>query len=844
MGIFANRVSCAVSSQSQLLSRHRISTSLQQKPVTPPRNRWQKTQEPNLRFAVLTPNPISVSWLDTHGISGLIHGSLLARNPKAMSPRHQPPSAESFPEIDGNMLASKPAKLLLGDAQEEPSRIPALELPSLEERNSDENHFTFTHQLEHRNRSSCDLNPGPGKPIGLALPRPRSERSLRKRLRLTQRHDEPREEFSTSLEGDDHGSNDESEEGGSTESSRRPHCPTSMIFNSSTFGSLAATTTRSGSSSGSGSTVTPATYTRNGKGELLVGGKPNALSFLEPDSPAVTKETIQRTVAEAVANWREPEMPTSPQSAASSSSTSSTSPDSLRSDGGSEQDTEPSTSPEQSVNGDIVSTTFTQVAIAPPEYASPFHNPKMAAHIRAAPRRQQHASQLRAEAKAHRYGTPEMPRGRANLPHRPPNALTPRNPGHGHVKHLPRAEKLPLTGYELLAAQLSSRPDSRQSRNRRRSSAHYPSQADSQEYPSPSRPCLDESTADDPPLKPIYRRFEALNHRLLLHLQDELSELEEHLHRLDTADTQTRRLQNSILPASRRAEFMAGGELQWHKTDILGKIGFKLGQYSKSPPRIPGWGEVVTNRPGLDHVLSSFTATQSLPAPSTTDVQTYRAYLATRNPITEIETRFLDPAEDLVSLAPRKSAPPGPLMMASDTDSSADYYFPSPASEVLTPVPQKATHGHQHHQHHHHHHQHHQHRPANATFPAVTSSAPPNPALSTVAPSQSSSRSSARARKAADALSAAAQQDQVTGGGNPTPLRLLQIVAAAAVAVEIPVLASRAVHGFAACVAVALVAAAVGHVTSLGNGAFGARGWVICAGAYGVVMAFVLGWVG
>lgn len=82
-------------------------------------------------------------------------------------------------------------------------------------------------------------------------------------------------------------------------------------------------------------------------------------------------------------------------------------------------------------------------------------------------------------------------------------------------------------------------------------------------------------------IKPIYRRFESLNHRLLLHLQDELSELEEQLHRLDTTDTQTRRLQSSILPASRRAEFLAGGELQWHKTDILSKIAFKLGQYSK-----------------------------------------------------------------------------------------------------------------------------------------------------------------------------------------------------------------------------------------------------------------------
>jgi hypothetical protein len=95
-------------------------------------------------------------------------------------------------------------------------------------------------------------------------------------------------------------------------------------------------------------------------------------------------------------------------------------------------------------------------------------------------------------------------------------------------------------------------------------------------------------------------------------------------------------------------------------------------------------------------------------------------------------------------------------------------------------------------------------------------------------------------------LATATKQEQAAVWGNPTPVRLLQILAAAAVAVEIPVLASRVVHGAAACVAVVLVAglaAAVGHVTSLGKGTLGTKSWVICAGMYGVVMAFVLGWV-
>ncbi|KAK7941577.1 uncharacterized protein PG986_013964 [Apiospora aurea] len=206
------------------------------------------------------------------------------------------------------------------------------------------------------------------------------------------------------------------------------------------------------------------------------------------------------------------------------------------------------------------------------------------------------------------YGTPEMPRGNANLPHVSPSLLTPRASNFGqHVKHLPRAEKLPLSGYELLASRLST------------------AGAPSAEMPA------------EPQLKPIYRRFEPLNHRLLLHLQDELCELEEQLHRLDTADTQNRRLQNGILPASRRADSQTAGELQWHKTDILGKIGFKLEQYN--------------------HVLASFQTTRTMPKPALADVREYQGYLAANVPIAEHETRFLDAADDLVCLADEPAEP-------------------------------------------------------------------------------------------------------------------------------------------------------------------------------------------
>ncbi|KAF3763367.1 hypothetical protein M406DRAFT_73983 [Cryphonectria parasitica EP155] len=246
------------------------------------------------------------------------------------------------------------------------------------------------------------------------------------------------------------------------------------------------------------------------------------------------------------------------------------------------------------------------------------------------------------------YGTPEMPRGSAKLPHISAQNLTPRVPNQTHPKHLPRAEKLPLSGYELLASTISSSSSS--AANQRCRASAYPTSASF--GPPHKHGSRRNSTAsfvsvfpsggtdeqDHVAIKPIYRRFEALNHRLLLHLQDELGELEEQLHRLDTTDTQTRRVQNHILPASRRAEFLAGGELQWHKTDILDKIAFKLGQYN--------------------HVLTSFTATRDLPAPSPSDIDDYQTYLATRQPISEDETRFLDSAEDLVTLAASEECSP------------------------------------------------------------------------------------------------------------------------------------------------------------------------------------------
>ncbi|KAI1198889.1 hypothetical protein F5X97DRAFT_333027 [Nemania serpens] len=303
--------------------------------------------------------------------------------------------------------------------------------------------------------------------------------------------------------------------------------------------------------------------------------KPHALNFLDSDSPEVTSESIQRTVKEALKLSPDAGSAkiTSPSARSVSSASTGFREDLFDAVG--DHETDRSTSPEHSVNGDLRS-----------RVSEGSGGPRLRPAKGARKRNQQ-------------QGTPEMP-PRANMqhPYMLPEDLTPRAPSqHFAAQPLPRADKLPLTGYELLASRLSA------------------------------------TTADPAArlLRPIYRRFEALNHRMLLHLQDEICELEEQLHRLDTADTQNRRLPNGILPASRRAEYLSSGELQWHKTDVLGKIGFKLEQYNR--------------------VLSSFRQTLSLPPPTAAEAQDYRSFLAGYAPISDVETRFLDATDDLVCLA-------------------------------------------------------------------------------------------------------------------------------------------------------------------------------------------------
>lgn len=93
----------------------------------------------------------------------------------------------------------------------------------------------------------------------------------------------------------------------------------------------------------------------------------------------------------------------------------------------------------------------------------------------------------------------------------------------------------------------------------------------------------------DDAVVPAYRKFEQLNHRVLLHLQDEISELEEELRQLDQeiAEASPGAQTGHRHPASRRGDTQFGNDLHRQRLDVLGRVFLKLEQYSECPTACP-----------------------------------------------------------------------------------------------------------------------------------------------------------------------------------------------------------------------------------------------------------------
>lgn len=142
------------------------------------------------------------------------------------------------------------------------------------------------------------------------------------------------------------------------------------------------------------------------------------------------------------------------------------------------------------------------------------------------------------------HGIPPTPRSNASVPQN--DLRSEQQPGNFYPEFTGRLETMAPSGYQLLAAKLSG-------------------------------------DAGGQALAPIYRRFDSLNHRLLLYMQDEIADLERQLTTLEAKDTLKRSYPGGVLPASRRQDRWINGSLADQKTEVLGHIGYKLSQYSKHP---------------------------------------------------------------------------------------------------------------------------------------------------------------------------------------------------------------------------------------------------------------------
>lgn len=140
-----------------------------------------------------------------------------------------------------------------------------------------------------------------------------------------------------------------------------------------------------------------------------------------------------------------------------------------------------------------------------------------------------------------------------------------------------------------------------------------------------------ELSTSESPVKPLYRKFEYLNHRILLHLQDELSELEERLRAIDEiiAQMDPAAADGHKTPASRRGEAFHGHGIHLQRTHLLGHIFVKTEQYNKA--------------------MSSYATMVKDSAPADDDrIEAYQRWMAKHAPVHEVETRFLEKTRDLI----------------------------------------------------------------------------------------------------------------------------------------------------------------------------------------------------
>ncbi|MCJ1477072.1 hypothetical protein MMC13_005743 [Lambiella insularis] len=134
------------------------------------------------------------------------------------------------------------------------------------------------------------------------------------------------------------------------------------------------------------------------------------------------------------------------------------------------------------------------------------------------------------------------------------------------------------------------------------------------------------------PVKPVYRKFESLNNRALLCLQDDISDLETRLHHIDQA----------IAAAGndgKRKEMSANGEidesrhLRWQRRELIGQILTNLDQYNRA--------------------LSSYSdVTKQVNDAAPTDIEAYKAWMSEHSSTNDTQN-ILDYHKDLITIDSR-----------------------------------------------------------------------------------------------------------------------------------------------------------------------------------------------
>ena len=148
-------------------------------------------------------------------------------------------------------------------------------------------------------------------------------------------------------------------------------------------------------------------------------------------------------------------------------------------------------------------------------------------------------------------------------------------------------------------------------------------------------------------LKPIYRKFETLNNRVLLYLQTEISDLEAELKHVDDAIVSA----SNVVEASQSRPgrvIRSPTPLQWRKKELMARIVAKLEKYSRSS--ISPFPSAKADR-FLDHTFSSYSSlAKILDAAPSADIAAYTEWATKHVDSPGSELSFLSHTVDLVTI--------------------------------------------------------------------------------------------------------------------------------------------------------------------------------------------------